>query len=270
MAGSATAAAPKPTIVFVHGAWADASCWARVTCRLQADGYPVLAAPNPLRALPSDAAYLAAFLQQHTSGPVVLVGHSYGGAVITNAALADADVRALVYVNAFVPDEGETILGLLGGRGDPTMLFDFVQYQADTDLYIKTSLFRRVFAADLPADTAARLAVSQRPIALAALQQPSGTPAWKTLPSWYVRGTQDAILPASAQSAMAQRAGSTIVDVGASHLSMVSHPASSNPPSTRPSGPPAEPGMARAHPLAFEGAGPRRFRWPMTVWACAE
>jgi len=211
----------KPTVVLVHGAWADAACWAKVICRLQDDGYTVLAAPNPLHGLASDAAYLAAFLQQHTAGPVILVGHSYGGAVITNAALAD---KALVYVNAFVPDEGESILGLLGGGGDPTALFDFVQYQGDTDLYIKAALFARVFAADLPAATASRMGAGQRPVTLAALGQPSGVPAWKSLPSWYVRGTQDAILPPPAQLAMAQRAGSTRIDVAASHLSMLSRP----------------------------------------------
>ena len=115
--------APKPTIVLVHGAWADASSWAPVTTRLQQRGYTVLAVPNPLRGLSSDAAYLTAVLQQRTSGPVVLVGHSYGGAVVTNAALSDPDVKALVYVDAFVPDQGETVLGLQGG-GDPSAAGD--------------------------------------------------------------------------------------------------------------------------------------------------
>jgi pimeloyl-ACP methyl ester carboxylesterase len=235
LAATATLAEPasastrvRPTVVLMHGAWADASCWAKVTHRLQCDGYTILAAPNPLRGLAEDSAYLAAFLQQHTTGPVVLAGHSYGGAVITNAALSDPDVKALVYVNAFVPDQGESILGLLGGGGDPTALFDLVQYPGgpagDVDLYIKTALFRQVFAADLPADNAAALAAAQRPVTFNALQQPSGIPAWRSLPSWYVRGTADAILPAPAQLAMARRAGSTVVDVAASHLSMLSRP----------------------------------------------
>ena len=219
---------PKPTIVLVHGAWADASTWSKVTTRLQHDGYTVLAAPNPLRGLASDAAYLSAFLQQHTTGPVILVGHSYGGAVITNAALSDPDVKALVYIDAFVPDQGDTILGLLGGGADPNALFDAVQYPGapagDVDLYIKTAIFPSAFAADLPAATAAQLAASQRPIALSALTEPSGPPAWKTLPSWYLLGTDDNILPPAVQLTMAQRAGSHITRVAASHLSMLSHP----------------------------------------------
>ena len=218
----------KPTVVLVHGAWADASSWAKVTSRLQDDGYRVLAAPNPLRGLSSDAAYLAAFLQQRTTGPVVLVGHSYGGAVITNAALSDPDVKALVYVDAFVPDQGETVLGLQGGGGDPTALFDFVQYPGappgDVDLYIKLGVFPQVFANDLPATTAAQLAASQRPITFGALQEPSGAPAWRSLPSWYLVGTDDHILPPALQLFMAQRAESTITQVPASHLSMLSRP----------------------------------------------
>jgi pimeloyl-ACP methyl ester carboxylesterase len=204
---------PKPTIVLVHGAWADASSWAKVTDRLQDDGYPVLAAPNPLRGLSSDAAYLAAFLQQHTTGPIVLVGHSYGGAVI---------------IDAFVPDQGETVLGLQGGGGDPAALFDFVQYPGappgDVDLYIKLAVFPQVFANDLPATTAAQLAASQRPITFSALLEPSGVPAWRRLPSWYLVGTDDHILPPAQQLFMAQRAHSTITRVAASHLSMLSEP----------------------------------------------
>ncbi|MEV4515478.1 alpha/beta hydrolase [Dactylosporangium sp. NPDC049525] len=218
----------KPTIVLVHGAWADASSWEKVNSRLQHDGYTVLAAPNPLRGLSSDAAYLAAFLQQRTTGPVILVGHSYGGAVISNAGLSDPDVAALVYVDAFVPDQGETLLGLQNGGGDPTALFDFVQYPGapagDADLYIKTAVYSQVFAADLPAATAAELAAAQRPITFGALVEPSGPVAWKVLPSWYVLGTADAILPPALQQQMADRAKSKITKVKASHLSMVSKP----------------------------------------------
>ncbi|MBB5867570.1 pimeloyl-ACP methyl ester carboxylesterase [Allocatelliglobosispora scoriae] len=219
---------PKPTIVLVHGAWADASSWAKVTRRLQDDGYPVLAPPNPLRGLSGDAAYLAAFLQQRTTGPVILVGHSYGGAVISSAALTDPDVKALVYINAFVPDQGETILGLQGGGGDPSALFDFVGYPGapagDADLYIKTAVFPGAFAGDLPAATAATLAAAQRPITFGALQEPAATAAWKTLPSWYLLGTDDHILPPSLQETMAERAHSRITRVAASHLSMLSKP----------------------------------------------
>jgi pimeloyl-ACP methyl ester carboxylesterase len=228
--GTATnhATTPKPTIVLVHGAWADASSWAPVTSRLQRLGYTVLAAPNPLRGLGSDAAYLDAFLQQHTSGPVILVGHSYGGAVITNAALADPEVKGLVYIDAFAPDQGDTILGLQGGGGDPTALFDAVAYPGapagDADLYIKTALFPQLFAAGLPAATTAALAAAQRPIALSALTEPSGFPAWKTLPSWYLVGTDDQILPPALQLTMAQRAHSHIVRVAAPHLAMLAKP----------------------------------------------
>lgn len=220
----ASAGAAKPTIVLMHGAWADASSWAKVTSRLQRGGYTVLAAPNPLHGLNNDAAHLAAFLQQRTTGPVVLVGHSYGGAVITNAALADPDVKALVYVNAFVPDQNESVLGLLGGGGDPNALFDFVQHSGAVDLYVKTALFPQVFAGDLPPATGAQLAASQRPITLSALGEPSGIPAWKVLPSWYVLGTKDQIVPPDLQLSMAQRARSRITAVAASHLSTLSKP----------------------------------------------
>jgi pimeloyl-ACP methyl ester carboxylesterase len=219
---------PKPTIVLVHGAWADGSSWAPVATELQRRGYPVLVEPNPLRGLTSDAAYLAAFLQQHTTGPVVLVGHSYGGAVVTNAALSDPDVKALVYIDAFVPDQGESILGLLGGGGDPNALFDFVAYPGapagDVDLYIKTTLFPNLFAGGLPAATSSELAAAQRPITLSALTEPSVTAAWKTLPSWYLVGTNDQILPPALQLTMAQRANSHIVQIHAPHLAMLAKP----------------------------------------------
>ncbi|WP_329101807.1 alpha/beta hydrolase [Micromonospora sp. NBC_01699] len=219
---------PKPTIVLVHGAWADGSSWAPVATQLQRRGYPVLVEPNPLRGLGSDTAYLSAYLQQHTSGPVILVGHSYGGAVVTNAALSDPDVKALVYVDAFVPDQGDTILGLLGGGGDPNALFDFVAYPGapagDVDLYIKTALFPNLFAGGLPAPISAELAAAQRPITLSALTEPSVTAAWKTLPSWYLVGTNDQILPPAVQLSMAQRAHSQIVQVRAPHLAMLTKP----------------------------------------------
>jgi pimeloyl-ACP methyl ester carboxylesterase len=220
--------AAKPTIVLEHGAWADASSWSKVTTRLQNDGYTVLAPPNPLRGVAADAAYLAAFINQRTTGPVVLVGHSYGGAVITNAALSAPNVKALVYVDAFAPDQNETILGLQGGGGDPNALFDVVQVPGqpltNPDLYVKTALFPQLLANDLPAATGAQLATSQRPIAFNALVERSGVPAWKTLPSWYLVGTQDRVLPPALQLSMAKRAGSHIVQVPASHLAMLSQP----------------------------------------------
>jgi pimeloyl-ACP methyl ester carboxylesterase len=159
---------------------------------------------------------------------VILVGHSYGGAVVTNAALADPDVKALVYVNAFVPDQGETILGLQGGGGDPSVLFDAVQYTGappgDVELYLKLAVFPHVFAGDLAAATAAQLATAQRPITLSALLQPSGAPAWKSPPSWYLLGTDDHAIAPTLQLFMARRAGSHLTEVRASHVSMLSRP----------------------------------------------
>jgi pimeloyl-ACP methyl ester carboxylesterase len=225
---------PKPTIVLVHGAWADASSWSEVTTRLQRQGYQVLAPPNPLRSLSGDAAYLSAFVQQRTSGSVVLVGHSYGGAVITNAATSDPDVQALVYIDAFAPADGESVLFLaseLPGSAlaaDPATVFDPVAYPGapagDVDLYVKSTVFPDAFANDLPAKRGAVLAASQRPLTVSAAAEPSGPPAWETLPSWYLVGTRDNVLPPAQQRAMAERAGSTTVAVKAGHLSMLSRP----------------------------------------------
>ncbi|HEX8037335.1 MAG TPA: alpha/beta hydrolase, partial [Ktedonobacterales bacterium] len=190
-ASSATqhASRPKPSIVLVHGAWADGSSWSKVIQGLQHDGYTVYAPPNPLRGLTGDSAYIASFLKT-ISGPIVLVGHSYGGAVITNAALNNPNVKALVYVDGFIPDKGENVLQLVGARpgsclgGDPTHVFNFVPYPGapagDFDLYLKTAPnapypgFAACFANDLPASTAAVLAATQRPLTLLGGGQASG------------------------------------------------------------------------------------------------
>ena len=228
----------KPSIVLVHGAWADGSSWSRVIGILQDQGYTVYAPPNPLRGLASDSAYLASFLQSIT-GPIILVGHSYGGAVITNAATGNPNVKALVYVDAFVPDQGESLLQLssmpppsgqpgscLGGN--PFQVFNFVNYPGaatgDFDLYIKQSVFPSCFANDLPVDKAAVLASTQRPAVLSILPAVSGIPAWKTIPSWYLLGTLDKVIPPWAQLFMAQRAHAQIVEVKAAHPAMISHP----------------------------------------------
>jgi pimeloyl-ACP methyl ester carboxylesterase len=221
---------PKPSIVLVHGAWADTSSWDGVIQRLQADGYTVYALPNPLRGLPDDTAYLADFL--HTiSGPIVLVGHSYGGTVITNAATGDPQVKALVYVDAFAPAQGQTIAQLLaaypGTCAVPANLNVVPFPGAPTgvaDAYIKQSVFPTCMANGLPATQAHVLAATQRPIATIALTQPSGVPAWQTIPSWAVVGTADHAIPLALQLAMASTAHAHITRVDAPHLSMISDP----------------------------------------------
>ena len=224
----------KPTIVLVHGAWADGSSWNAVSTELQGQGLTVLTPSNLLRGVTTDAPYVASFLAQRTKGPVVLVGHSYGGFVITNAALAGGDVKALVYVDAFMPDEGETTFVVLGDSGsalavpDPTTVLDVVGYpgapEGDADAYLKPDVVHTAFAPDLPEADRWLIAASQRPLTLAANTIPSGVPAWKTLPSWAVIGTEDRIIPPAAQRRMAGRAGATITEVDSSHVSMVSHP----------------------------------------------
>ena len=220
----------KPTIVLVHGAWADTSSWNGVIRRLQADGYTVYAPPDPLQGLPYDSAYLADFLHS-ISGPIVLVGHSYGGAVITNAATGDPQVKALVYVDAFAPAQGQTLEQLLtaypGSCAVPANL-NVVPFPGAPsgvgDAYIKQSVYPSCMANGLPAAEARVLAVTQRPIATAALTQQSGVPAWKTIPSWAVVGTADHAIPLALQLAMATTAHAHITRVDASHLSMISNP----------------------------------------------
>ena len=227
---AASAPAPraaKPTVVLVHGAWADGSSWSEVTRRLQKDGYRVLAPANPLRSLDGDAAYLQSILAQE-KGPFVLVGHSYGGAVITNAAAGDPDVEALVYVNGFVPDTGEDILHLAGADSLVPSSIEVKGYPpfgpTDVDIYIKRESFRATLAGDLSKKVAAVLAATQRPLSLAAASAPTTATAWKTIPTWYLLGTKDRTITPAAQRFMAQRAGATIEEVEASHLSLISRP----------------------------------------------
>ncbi|MCC2032679.1 alpha/beta fold hydrolase [Microbacterium allomyrinae] len=222
-----------PTIVFVHGAWADSSSWNAVIPTLQSEGFTVFAPPNELRGLTSDPAYVASFLAQRTSGRVVLVGHSYGGAVITNAGLS-GDVRALVYVDAFIPDEGETVLGILEGSGsalavaDPTTVLDLAGYpgapEGAADAWLKPDVVHTSFAQDLPESDRWLIAATQRPASIVANVTPSGPAAWKSIPSWAVLGTEDKVIPIETKRRMAARAGSTVTEVEASHVSMISHP----------------------------------------------
>jgi pimeloyl-ACP methyl ester carboxylesterase len=240
-ASTAGATAPRPTIVIEHGAWADGSSFAAVVRLLQDQGYTVDVPPVPLTGLASDSATLADFLKT-VSGPIVLVGHSYGGMVITDAATGDPRVKALVYIDAFIPAQGESALELtsarpgscLGGGGDPAKVFTFVPFpgapSGDADLYVKTQAdgpfpgFADCFANDLPASEAAVLAATQLPIAASALSEKSSAPAWTTIPSWALIGTADHVIPPAEQLFMARRANAHIVMVNASHMSMISHP----------------------------------------------
>jgi pimeloyl-ACP methyl ester carboxylesterase len=226
-ASASSPSGPKPTVVLVHGAWADSSGWSEVIRRLQKDDYRVLAPANPLRSLAGDAAYLASFMAQQ-QGPFVLVGHSYGGAVITNAAAGNPNVNALVFINGFVPDVGEDMLHLAGEGSLIPSSIEFKGFPpfgaSDVDVYIKPASFRETFAADVPRHDAAVLAVTQRPLALAAGAGQTTAAAWKTIPSWYLLGRQDKAITPAAQRFMANRAGAEITEINSSHASMVSHP----------------------------------------------
>jgi pimeloyl-ACP methyl ester carboxylesterase len=221
----------KPTIVLVHGAWADSGSWDKVVSRLQRAGYTVYAPANPLEDLQTDSETLANFLHS-LSGPIVLVGHSYGGAVITNAVTGDDQVKALVYENAFIPDNGQTLMELVHGGcfavPDLSTVLNFVPIPRapaqDVDTYVKPSVFPDCFANGLPAKQAAVLAATQRPLASAVLGAPSGPPAWKKIPSWAIVGTDDNVIPPADQLAMANNAGAHITEVKAPHLSMLSDP----------------------------------------------
>jgi pimeloyl-ACP methyl ester carboxylesterase len=235
--GPSWAAKTRPVIVLEHGAWADASSWNRVIRILTHEGFTVYAPPNPPRGLATDAAYPHDFLTENaelTGKPVVLVGHSYGGAVITDAAVGDAEVKALVYVDAFIPAKGESIAALLARPqgagscigGNPDTVFNPVPFpggpQGDADLYLLPGKFPSCFASGLSASEAALLAVTQRPLAANAATDVSGPPAWKTIPSWAVVGTGDKVIPPALLTFMARRARAHITDVNAGHLSLIS------------------------------------------------
>jgi pimeloyl-ACP methyl ester carboxylesterase len=221
----------KPTIVLVHGAFADASSWNGVIERLQQRGYTVIAPANPLRGVTADSAYTASLLKQ-INGPVLLAGHSYGGAVITNAATRALNVVGLVYVAAFAPDEGETLGDVESGSKDSVLNSALVQYNYPTgqngetsvEFAINPALIQEAFAADLPAETTALMAATQRPIAAAAFSDVSGPPAWRTLPSWAVVAAGDKAAGADVVRSHAQRAGADIVEVEGSHVIMISQP----------------------------------------------
>lgn len=226
---NASAQTEKPTVVLVHGAFADASSWNGVVKILEKDGYPVVAAANPLRSVKSDGAAVSALLAGIKS-PVVLVGHSYGGNVISEAANDRANVKALVYVAAFAPEAGETVAGLAGkfpgSTLGPALAAPVALADGGKDLYIQQDKFHDQFAADVPVAQAALMAATQRPVTEAALNEQAGTPAWKHIPSWYIYGDKDKNIPPQAMEFMAKRAEAKAVKVvkGASHVVMVSNP----------------------------------------------
>jgi pimeloyl-ACP methyl ester carboxylesterase len=226
---------PRPTIVLVHGDWADGSSWNSVTKRLQDKGFTVVAPPNVLRGPATDAPYLASFLRT-LSGPIVLVAHSYGGFVATNAATGNPNVKALVYIDGFMPDEGETAADLLAGSGSCVVEsgLNAVPFDGGVDLYLRWEAnleasppypgFVGCFANGVGLDDARILAAAQRPAALAQFSEPSGPPAWKTTPSWSLIGTLDRVIPRALLERMSSRAGAHLTRVRAGHLTLITRP----------------------------------------------
>lgn len=228
LGAAAHASETKPTIVLVHGAFAESSSWNGVIAELNRHGYRTIAAANPLRGVASDAAAVSTVIGS-VPGPVVLVGHSYGGPVITAAANGKSNVKALVYVAAFAPDAGESSLSLSSKFPGSTLgaaLLEVPLVEGGTDLYVQTIKFHQQFAADLPAEAASLMAATQRPVTAAALAEPSGAPSWAAIPSYAIYGSADRNIPPAVLTFMAERAQSrkTVVLEGASHALMVSHP----------------------------------------------
>jgi pimeloyl-ACP methyl ester carboxylesterase len=218
----------KPTIVLVHGAFAESSSWNAVILRLKEQGFSVIAAGNPLRGVKSDAVAVSA-VARSVSGPVILVGHSYGGPVITEAANYAPNVEALVYVAGFAPEEGESAFSLSAKFPGSTLgraLTSVPTPDGGKDLYIRPEVFHSQFAADVPPTEAALMAATQRPVAQAALEERSGIASWKRLPTYMIYGSDDRNIPAAVLKFMAERAHAkrTVEVQGASHALMVSHP----------------------------------------------
>ena len=217
----------KPTVVLVHGAFADSSSWNGVVAKLRHDGYPVTSAANPLRDLNTDAAYVNAVLKS-VPGPIVLVGHSYGGSVITNAVQGNPNVKALVYVAAFAPDQGESandIQAKFPGSTLGAALEQIPLADGTVDLSVRQDLFPRQFAADAPLRDAQLAAVAQRPVNAVVFGEPSGEPAWRSIRSYFLIPTGDVNIPPAAQEFMAGRAhGTVVIAQGASHAVLLSQP----------------------------------------------
>jgi pimeloyl-ACP methyl ester carboxylesterase len=219
------------TVVLVHGAFADSSGWSGVVERLQQADVPVQAIVNPLRGVAADSAYVASAIRQ-IPGKVLAVGHSYGGAVITNAANAADNVVGLVYVAAFAPDEGESLMDIEGQSRDSVLPSALKQTEYPTgtgsapavELSIEPGKFRDTFAGDLPEEQTAVMAATQRPFAASGLGEKNGPPAWKRLPAWAVVPTGDKAAGSDVVMSMARRAGAKITEVDSSHVPMMSHP----------------------------------------------
>jgi pimeloyl-ACP methyl ester carboxylesterase len=227
---SDTTPSETPTVVLVHGAFADASSWSGVITRLQAEGVPVTAPANPLRGISADSAYLASVLEQ-IDGPVLAVGHSYGGAVITNAATDAKNVVGLVYVAAFAPDEGEMLGVVTAGSKDSVLNSALVPRHyptADggsaTEFAIDPAKARDAFAGDLSEEQAKLIAATQRPVSELAFSEPSVHPAWKDRPSWAVVATGDRAAGTDVVRSMAERADAKITELEGSHVIMISQP----------------------------------------------
>ncbi|MDH6464650.1 pimeloyl-ACP methyl ester carboxylesterase [Micromonospora sp. A200] len=216
----------KPTVVLVHGLFADSGGWDGVTRELLDDGYPVVAAPNPLRGVTYDAAHVKGLLES-IDGPIILVGHSYGGSVISTAATGNPNVKALVYIAGFAPDKGESANELafkFEGSTLPETLRPVALPDGSVELYIDQKLFHKQFAADVPARKAALMAASQRPGAAAGLDEGAGEPAWRTIPSYHLIAKGDVTIPPAMQRFGAERANGVIKSVDASHAVFVSQP----------------------------------------------
>jgi pimeloyl-ACP methyl ester carboxylesterase len=216
----------KPTIMLVHGAWADGSSWDEITALLLQAGYPVTAAAIPLSALAADVARVQSVLALQ-SGPTVLVGHSIGGAVISGAGFGQSNVKALVYISAFAPDQGETIGQLAGGKGfapEPGTAPSSLYLDSQGYAYLRQDAYLKYFAPDVSLPIAQIKAAAQRPVTLSYLSNVAGPAAWRALPSWFLVSTNDQMINPDLQRFEAQRMGSTVLEVASSHASPLSHP----------------------------------------------
>jgi pimeloyl-ACP methyl ester carboxylesterase len=219
---STTIQPAKPTIVLVHGAWADSSSWASVIERLRASGYRLRAIANPLQGLASDTAYLSSYLAT-IEGPIVLVGHSYGGALITNVDVSAFDIRSLVYVAGFIPIKGETV-GELAAQSSPPLPLVSVDVPGGAEVAIEPVAFREAFAGDIDDSTAAKLAIVQRPANVKAVSEAAVNEAFRAAPSWVLITRQDRAISHHLQQFMVGRIEAHVTELDASHAVMISHP----------------------------------------------